>query len=61
VLLPQLPFDGGTLRAFREDPKGKPLPTPSGKIEIFSKMIASFNYADCPGHPVWLAPIDAGR
>jgi biotin/methionine sulfoxide reductase len=58
VLLPQLPFDGGTLRAFREDPEGKPLPTPSGKIEIFSKTIASFNYADCPGHPVWLAPID---
>ncbi|MDB5653431.1 MAG: biotin transporter BioY [Tardiphaga sp.] len=59
VMLPQLPLDGGTLRAFREDPEGHPLPTTSGKIEIYSTTIASFNYADCPGHPVWLAPEDA--
>lgn len=25
---------------------------PSGLIEIFSKMIARFGYANCPGHPV---------
>jgi biotin/methionine sulfoxide reductase len=56
--LPALPPDGGILRAFRDDPQGKPLPTPSGKIEIFSKTIAGFGYADCPGHPVWLAPSD---
>jgi biotin/methionine sulfoxide reductase len=54
VELPYLPPDGGILRAFRDDPEGKPLPTPSGKIEIFSKTIAGFGYADCPGHPVWL-------
>ena len=42
------------LRAFREDPLGNPLQTPSGKIEIFSETIAGFGYADCPGHPVWL-------
>jgi biotin/methionine sulfoxide reductase len=56
--LPAAPEDGGILRAFRDDPEGKPLPTPSGKIEIFSKTIASFGYADCPGHPTWLPPTD---
>ena len=56
--LPALPADGGILRAFRDDPDGKPLPTPSGRVEIFSKTIAAFGYADCPGHPVWLPPSD---
>ncbi|KMT53611.1 molybdopterin guanine dinucleotide-containing S/N-oxide reductase [Pseudomonas fildesensis] len=42
------------LKAFRDDPVAHPLPTPSGRIEIFSERIASFDYADCPGHPVWL-------
>src|SRR5213075_1347225 len=32
--------------------------TPSGKIEIFSERIASFGYDDCPGHAVWLEPIE---
>ncbi|WP_420014288.1 molybdopterin-dependent oxidoreductase [Sulfitobacter sediminis] len=41
---------------FREDPEGAPLPTPSGKIEIFSATIDGFGYDDCPGHPVWLPP-----
>jgi biotin/methionine sulfoxide reductase len=41
---------------FRADPEGHPLGTPSGKIEIFSATIDSFQYADCPGHPVWLEP-----
>ncbi|MBM4228977.1 MAG: Asp-tRNA(Asn)/Glu-tRNA(Gln) amidotransferase GatCAB subunit C [Gammaproteobacteria bacterium] len=40
--------------AFRRDPDRHPLGTPSGKIEIHSETIASFGYADCPGHPVWL-------
>ncbi|WP_200305733.1 molybdopterin guanine dinucleotide-containing S/N-oxide reductase [Paracraurococcus ruber] len=56
--LPQAPDDGGMLRAFREDPEGAPLPTPSGRIEIFSATIAGFGYADCPGHPAWIAPRD---
>jgi biotin/methionine sulfoxide reductase len=56
--LPAAEEDGGILRAFRDDPLGKPLPTPSGKIEIFSKTIAAFGYADCPGHPAWLPPTD---
>ena len=41
---------------FRENPDASPLPTPSGKIEIFSEVIDSFGYDDCPGHPVWLPP-----
>jgi biotin/methionine sulfoxide reductase len=56
--LPQRPHDGGILRAFRDDPAAHPLPTPSGRIEIFSKTIADFGYADCPGHPAWLPPAD---
>ena len=42
--------------AFRTDPQAYPLKTPSGKIEIYSERIASFNYADCPPHPMWLEP-----
>ncbi len=44
------------LGRFRNDPEGAPLPTPSGRIEIFSERIDGFGYADCPGHPVWLPP-----
>ncbi|NMH99140.1 molybdopterin-dependent oxidoreductase [Pseudonocardia acidicola] len=50
--------DGGILRAFRDDPDGAALPTPSGRIEIFSATIAGFDYPDCPGHPAWLPPAD---
>ncbi|QZA79654.1 trimethylamine-N-oxide reductase TorA [Deefgea piscis] len=39
---------------FREDAEINALGTPSGFIEIFSRKIASYNYADCPGHPVWM-------
>jgi biotin/methionine sulfoxide reductase len=52
--------DGGVpehpLSLLREDPEKNPLPTPSGKVELFSETIASFGYADCPGHPAWLEP-----
>ncbi len=41
---------------FRADPDAAPLPTLSGRIEIFSETIDSFGYDDCPGHPVWLPP-----
>lgn len=41
---------------FRRDPEGHPLKTESGKIVIYSERIASFQYADCPPHPMWLAP-----
>ncbi|EGH21954.1 S/N-oxide reductase, molybdopterin guanine dinucleotide-containing, partial [Pseudomonas amygdali pv. mori str. 301020] len=46
--------DNVLLKSFRDDPDAHPLPTPSGRIEIFSERIAGFAYADCPGHPVWL-------
>ncbi|MGV1963626.1 molybdopterin guanine dinucleotide-containing S/N-oxide reductase [Agrobacterium sp. 22-222-1] len=42
--------------AFRSEPERHPLDTPSGKIEIFSERIASFDYDDCPGNAVWLEP-----
>jgi biotin/methionine sulfoxide reductase len=43
---------------FRDDPVSNPLATPSGRIEIFSEMIESFRYDDCPGHPAWLEPAE---
>ncbi|MCG9096926.1 trimethylamine-N-oxide reductase TorA [Laribacter hongkongensis] len=39
---------------FREDAELNALGTPSGFIEIFSRKIANYGYADCPGHPVWM-------
>ena len=59
--VPQHPDDGGWLRRFRADPAAHPLPTPSGRIEIFSEKIASHGDADCPGHPVWLEKTDTPR
>ncbi|ANN77902.1 molybdopterin guanine dinucleotide-containing S/N-oxide reductase [Bordetella flabilis] len=59
MLLPQQADDGGILRAFRDDPAGKPLPTPSGRIQVSSPVVQGYGYADCPGHPAWLAPHDA--
>ncbi|WP_431324268.1 molybdopterin guanine dinucleotide-containing S/N-oxide reductase [Rhizobium sp. YTU87027] len=56
LLLPVKPDDGGPARAFRADPDANPLPTPSGKIEIFSEAIESFGYDDCRGHPRWYGP-----
>jgi biotin/methionine sulfoxide reductase len=43
---------------FRRDPQANPLKTDSGKIEIYSKRIAGYGYADCPPHPMWLAPVE---
>ncbi|MDH3317629.1 MAG: molybdopterin-dependent oxidoreductase [Gammaproteobacteria bacterium] len=42
-----------TLEKFRADPEGSPLPTPSGKVEIFSQTLAAFGLNDCLGHPAW--------
>ncbi|MDX1540888.1 MAG: molybdopterin-dependent oxidoreductase, partial [Geminicoccaceae bacterium] len=41
------------LEAFRDDPEGHPLKTPSGRIEIFSETIERFFGV---GHPVWREP-----
>jgi biotin/methionine sulfoxide reductase len=43
---------------FRADPAANPLRTPSGLIEIFSETIDGFGYDDCPGHPVWMEPVE---
>lgn len=44
------------LARFRDDPVGAALPTPTGRIELFSETIAGFGYPDCPGHPAWIEP-----
>ncbi|CAH2601362.1 trimethylamine N-oxide reductase 1 [Rhodovastum atsumiense] len=44
--------------AFRQDPLLNPLPTPSGKIEIFSTAIERMKYEDCPPHPTWMEPVE---
>ncbi|MBZ4021787.1 hypothetical protein CKO11_04845 [Rhodobacter sp. TJ_12] len=46
------------LEAFRANPENAPLPTPSGRIEIFSERVAGFAAGDLPGHPVWRAPAE---
>ena len=43
---------------FRADPVRHRLPTPSGRIELFSAEIDSYGYDDCPGHPAWLPSDD---
>lgn len=47
------------LAEFRSDPMVHPLPTPSGRIEIFSDTLASFDLDDCFGHAAWFPPRDA--
>lgn len=44
------------LSGFRSDPNASPLPTPSGKIELYSERIAAFGYPDCPGQATWRPP-----
>jgi biotin/methionine sulfoxide reductase len=56
VAVPDQPFT--MFAEFRADPAAHALATPSGRIEIFSERIASFNYDDCPGHPAWLEPAE---
>ena len=46
------------LKDFYQNPITNPLNTPSGKIEISSETIASFNLSDCPPHPQWLEPYE---
>jgi len=56
----ELPKDTGyvLLGDFRRDPDAHALPTPSGRIEIYSETVAGFEYDDCPGHPTWLEPTE---
>ncbi len=48
----------GSFAALRADPESFALDTPSGRIELFSEVIAGFGYDDCPGHPSWLEPAE---
>ncbi|MDO4937207.1 MAG: molybdopterin-dependent oxidoreductase [Sutterellaceae bacterium] len=40
--------------AYREDPEGHRLATPSGKIELYSETLAAMGYSDVPPHPAYL-------
>ncbi len=46
------------LADFRADPVAEALPTPSGRIELFSETIAGFNLSDCRGHASWFEARD---
>jgi len=58
VALPERDSHKIFLADFRSDPAAHKLSTPSGKIEIASERIASFNYDDCPGQPTWMEPAE---
>lgn len=49
-----VPAKAFALERFRANPEKSPLPTPSGRVEIYSETIASYGLEDCLGHPVWL-------
>ncbi len=51
VALPPGPERYTLFERFRADPGGAPLPTPSGRIEIFSATVAGFGYAGLPRPP----------
>ncbi len=51
--VPNVMFD-----QFRADPEAHPIPTKSGKIEIWCADIATYNYDDCPPHPTWMEPFE---
>lgn len=46
------------LSDFREDPIENSLPTDSGRIELASARIASYQYDDVAGHPAWFTPAE---
>jgi len=43
---------------FRKDPINNPLKTETGKIQIYSEKLASYNYKDFKGHPIWIEPTE---
>ena len=58
IELPPPARDYVLFEAFRADPLAHPLRTPSGRIELVSRAIGGFAYADCPAHPAWLPPAE---
>jgi biotin/methionine sulfoxide reductase len=61
VPLPDLSPEQVFLADYRKDPIGNALPTPSGKLELYSSTIASFNLDDCLGHASWFVPRDIAQ
>ena len=45
-------------QAFVADPKAHPLATETGKLTLMNTKIREMRLVDCPGHPVWLAPVE---
>lgn len=58
VKVPDPAPDKVFLADFRVDPDANPLPTPSGRIEIFSRTLEGFDLNDCKGHAAWFPPRD---
>ena len=58
IYLPDPSPDQVFLADYREDPVAHALPTPSGRIELFSETIAGFDLSDCDGHATWFPPRD---
>jgi biotin/methionine sulfoxide reductase len=54
--LPRRPYDDPVFTDFRADPGAHPLQTPSGRIELYSEVLASYGLDDVPGHAAWIAP-----
>lgn len=52
--MPEPAEDYVMFKAFREDPMGHRVATPSGRIELFSDLAAAERGQ--PGHPAWLDP-----
>jgi len=46
------------LDSFRADPDANRLPTPSGRIELWSEQLAAFDLEDCPPHAAWFEPVE---
>jgi len=46
------------MESFRKNPVINRLGTPSGRIEIFSRKVASYKYEGCKGHPMWFEPME---
>lgn len=54
LAVPDVEADRVLFDAFRADPERNRLRTPSGRIELWSDVLAGFGYDDCPPHPAWL-------
>ncbi len=47
-----------SFKSFIKNKRKNRLGTPSGKFEIFSKTIESYNYDDCAPYPKWYEPME---